>query len=286
MIQAAGLSGAIFTTDASGTVVNGNTQYASKCDVYLDGGPGPNAPAHAAGLPAGDYYFQVTDPNGSALLSTDPVSNRRFKVSSDGVIVQYTGVGGPAHPTGVESDHPELFAITIRLANTSCPTDFKDTPNNGGVYKVWVTRVADFVGNPALVDNACGNGCYHGFVPSKSKTDDFKAKATPVTTTFCLDLRKETPDHMVLSGWQFELTDPLGGQNTLSTDEHGQILKCGLPTGEYTVREIGQSGWHLVAVIVNGTPLPLPSLSYTFTTTSADSFVFITYQNEMDVLPN
>src|SRR5262249_23479211 len=92
-------SGAIFTTIPDGTIVNANTQYMSKCAVYLDGGPGPNAPAKAAGLPAGDYFFQVTDPNGSTLLSTDPVSNRRFRVSN-GVITAYTGVGGPVHPTG------------------------------------------------------------------------------------------------------------------------------------------------------------------------------------------
>src|SRR5262249_39573738 len=75
--QAAGVSGAIFTTTVNGTVVNAN-QYDSKCAVYLDGGPGPHAPAKAAGLPDGDYYFQVTDPSGAQLLSTDPVSNRRF----------------------------------------------------------------------------------------------------------------------------------------------------------------------------------------------------------------
>src|SRR4051812_29981340 len=71
------LSGAIFTTFPDGSIVNANVQYTSKCQVYLDGGPGPNAPAGAAGLPAGDYYFQVTDPSGKKLLSTDSVSNRR-----------------------------------------------------------------------------------------------------------------------------------------------------------------------------------------------------------------
>ena len=55
--NAAGLSGAIFTTVADGSVVNANRQYQSKCDVYLDGGPGPNAPAKAAGLPDGSILF-------------------------------------------------------------------------------------------------------------------------------------------------------------------------------------------------------------------------------------
>src|SRR5579872_612205 len=151
----AGLSGAIFTTTSGGTVVNAN-QYDSKCSVYLDGGPGSKAPASAAGLPDGDYYFQVTDPNGSTLLSTDPVSNRSFHVSG-GVITAYTGTGGPPHPTGLDQDRSKQGAITIQLANSTCPTDFLDSPNPGNVYKVWATPVASFQGNPANVDNPCGS---------------------------------------------------------------------------------------------------------------------------------
>src|SRR5262245_6717563 len=120
----AGPSGAIFTTVGDGSRVNAN-HFESKCAVHLDGGPGPNAPAHAAGLPDGEYYFQVTDPSGKNLLSTDVVSNRRFRVTN-GVIVAYTGVGGLVHPTGVDRDHSELGAIVIRLANASCPADFLD----------------------------------------------------------------------------------------------------------------------------------------------------------------
>ena len=61
---AAAPRGAIFTTTVDGSAVNANL-YESKCSVYLDGGPGPNAPAGAAGLPDGEYYFQVTDPSGN-----------------------------------------------------------------------------------------------------------------------------------------------------------------------------------------------------------------------------
>src|ERR1700676_1913171 len=129
---AAGLTGAIFTTNSNGTVVNGN-QYDSPLSVYLNGGPGPHAPAHAAGLPDGDYYFQVTDPSGQQLLSTDPVANRRFTVSG-GVIVANVGLGGPAHMTYPnQNDLPG--GMTIALANSSCPSDFKASPNNGGAYK-------------------------------------------------------------------------------------------------------------------------------------------------------
>ena len=81
------VSGGIFTTEFDGTVVNGNTKYQFKEDVYLDGGPPPNAPAFAAGLPEGDYYFQVTDPSGKDLLSSDNINCRRVHVNEFGVIV-------------------------------------------------------------------------------------------------------------------------------------------------------------------------------------------------------
>src|SRR5467141_1690397 len=56
-------SGAVFTTDENGTRVNQNV-YDEKKDVYIDGGPGPNAPQTAAGLDDGNYYFQVTGTDG------------------------------------------------------------------------------------------------------------------------------------------------------------------------------------------------------------------------------
>lgn len=235
----AGVSGAIFTTTVNGSVVNAN-QYDSKCAVYLDGGPGANAPAQAAGLPDGDYYFQVTDPNGSQLLSTDPVSNRRFHVTG-GVITAFTGTGGPAHPAGIDQDHSDLGAITIGLANSGCPTDFLNSPNNGNVYKVWVTPTSSFNGNPANVDNVCGNGCFHGFVPSQSKTDNFKATPAP-TATFCLTIQKQffdgTTNSLDLLGWGMNVTDPFGVTNHYVTDSiSGQVTVCQLSLGTYTVTE-------------------------------------------------
>ena len=53
--SATAISGAIFTTDQTGTVVDGNN-YNAKADVYLDGGPN-NAPGCNGGaLENGDYY--------------------------------------------------------------------------------------------------------------------------------------------------------------------------------------------------------------------------------------
>src|SRR6266542_4165096 len=76
-------SGAIFTTVADGSEVNLN-QFPAKEAVYLDGGPG--APATAAGLDDGSYVFQVTDPPGKRLLSTDAARCRQFTVSG-GLII-------------------------------------------------------------------------------------------------------------------------------------------------------------------------------------------------------
>jgi hypothetical protein len=153
------LSGAIFTTDATGVPVNLNI-YAAKQDVYLNGGPGINAPDSAAGLPAGTYSFQVTDPSGKTLLSTDPVACRRFTVNDSGVIEAVVATGGCEHATGADG---EDGGATVQLV------PYADTPNNGGVYKVWVSPTA-------LLDcSAPGNK--HCFVPRYSKTDNFKVRS-------------------------------------------------------------------------------------------------------------
>lgn len=267
----AATSGAIFTTVVDASIVNANTQYTSKCQVYLDGGPGANAPAGAAGLPDGLYYFQVTDPSGGTLLSTDPVNNRQFKVAG-GVITAYTGTGVPApHLTGVDVPHSSAGAITVSMANANCPSDFADSPNNGGVYKAWVTPVASFVGDPTQVDNACGNGCYHGFTRSDSKTDNFKVQATQ--PTFCLQVSK------ILNGvpglnWPITVTDPLGTVSNLFTNNvDGTLSDCGLTAGTYTVGEGLLPGSMLLGVTLNGSPTGSTTATFTWAATNPNPVV-------------
>src|SRR5439155_23033000 len=91
----ASVSGAIFTTSATGTTVNGNI-YDAKANVYLTGGPQNQ---HDPGLvPPGDYYFQVTDPSGAVLLSTNPIACRQVTVHLHG---RGIGVcGSRAHSNG------------------------------------------------------------------------------------------------------------------------------------------------------------------------------------------
>jgi hypothetical protein len=152
------VSGAIFTTNWNSTFVNANV-YDFKEDVYLNGGPRPNAPCTAAGLPDGDYYFQVTDPSGSQLLSLDGIGDRLVTVAG-GLIIGYSG------PHGIGMGKCVGFNglnITVQLY------PFLPTPNPGGEYKAWMTKVGDY-------DITKGS---FGFIPSKSKTDNFKV-ASPV----------------------------------------------------------------------------------------------------------
>ena len=195
------VSGAIFTTTVDGSRVNANI-YAAKTDVYLDGGPSGNAPSSSAALPEGDYFFQVTDPSGKTLLSTDHVSCRKIHINADGVIDQiYAGTNyvknGPGnmwsavacqHAQGVDQDHAALGAITVQLF------PYLDTPNNGGEYKAWVTPIAAYTGDPAYVPHPNDDDVHdvghqgsnaYGFVHNRTKTDNFKIKipGTPEAPT-------------------------------------------------------------------------------------------------------
>jgi len=205
-------SGAIFTTLPDGSEVNFN-HYASKDLVYLDGGPGPGAPQTAAGLDAGTYVFQVTDPSGKVLLSTDNARCRQFTVA-EGIITGVTPSGSCKHVTGVDVDHG---AVTVQLM------PYNDTPNPGGVYKVWVTRVEDYLlgaqllgypGNTGLDVVDVGNkpGDRHGFIPAHSKTDNFKVKEQPIVE---IDTRfYDSATGNILDGLGITWIDTLGASNT------------------------------------------------------------------------
>lgn len=155
------LSGAIFTTTYGGITVNGNI-YDHRGDVYLNGGPQPNAPCTSAGLPDGDYYFQVTNPSGSLLLSLDAITEREVHISG-GVITNYLGA---THTLGSGKCSG---AISVGLA----PFDFTDNP--GGEYKTWMTPVGSY---------SPGNGTF-GFISSASKTDNFKVREKPCIGEGC-----------------------------------------------------------------------------------------------------
>jgi hypothetical protein len=254
------LTGAIFTTVADGSEVNFNI-YPSKDAVYLDGGPGPGAPQGAAGLPDGSYVFQVTNPSGKTLLSTDQAGCRQFTVLN-GIInsVQPAIDFGCPHVTGTDVDHG---ATTVQLF------PFNDTPNNGDEYKAWATSLANYLaGCEALgVSNGldvvdCGfangqNGSKHGFIPGDSKTDNFKVKgqvAPEIDTRFHGDV-----SNALLDGRMISWTDTLGAQNqkwsylNLALDVHHEAHVEAPEIGTHLIRIDNQAGCSVDDVTVTNT---------------------------------
>jgi hypothetical protein len=132
-IFAAPLPGAIFTTDPTCSGVDLNI-YASKGDVYLNGGP---AHPGAASLPDGSYYVRVTNPGGSLLLGTSVGS----------------GDPTPFVVSGGVANCIQLCSVLISGGNPDPACGYDDTDNPGGEYKVWVSTVSTFDNNSTKTDN-------------------------------------------------------------------------------------------------------------------------------------
>ena len=183
------INGSIYTTDAKGVVENVFTNAKA---VYLAGGPGPNAGCSGNGLPDGSYYFQITDPSGSALLTPESIDNRRISVSG--------GVFSAA-PGGRSTRNGPCGSKIVQL------TPFEPSPNSGDEYKVWLIAVADYV----------PGGPNHGFSSSRSKTDSFKLRGgKPVeqaliegTVFYDIDgdgiFDPSVPDEAPIPGWRVEI---------------------------------------------------------------------------------
>jgi hypothetical protein len=124
--------------------------FEDKCDAYLVVGQEEGPPR----LPDGDYFLQVTDVSGEALLSSDEVRFRQFRVA-DGVIGDVSGQGD--HALGSDS---VSGGATVQF----CP--FADSLDSSGMYEVWVTRVDDFEGDVEAVDSSAGDS--HGFLAVRS----------------------------------------------------------------------------------------------------------------------
>ncbi|ABV87100.1 hypothetical protein [Shewanella pealeana] len=276
-IGANALSGAIFTTTDDGGIVNENVRYGSKLEVYLDGGPRMNAPASAAALPDGNYYFQVTDPSGKDLLSRDHISCREIKIEN-GVITEYPGAGGTnyvkqkgvwqavscteyptngnktmaVHEFNSDIDHggDPLHAMVIQLY------PYDDTPNNGGVYKAWITPVGDYdpinefddgggmgaANQPNQEGYQAGN--FHGFIPRFAKTDNFKVKEKKPQFGIIalrnyhdanLNCRLDLGEKFIWQ-WQYGIEDGLNVRNADNTNDESS----GDPTTILLKEALGQ----------------------------------------------
>src|SRR6266480_6737476 len=131
--------GAIWTTDPLCTGVDLNI-YGSKGDVSLNGGP-----AHGTALPPGDYYVQVTDPNGGCVLGTSVGASLQtpFHVNADG------------STNCIQLCTALINGLTTcyvnQVADSGC--GYNDTGNPGGEYKVWVSMDPTFPNNSSKTDN-------------------------------------------------------------------------------------------------------------------------------------
>lgn len=232
-VQAEAISGAIYTSVVDGSTVNANL-YQHKADVYLNGGPPLNAPCSAGGLDDADYFFQVTSPDGKKLLSQDKVFERKFRVSG-GVVTQYLGT---THGVGT-GNCPG--AISIQLV------PYADTPNNGGVYKVWVTRVSDYVRYCPVAARGKKDCGLAGFVPGNTKTDNFRVRNTGGTSTRTGNLIVSKyydanangawdAGELPLADWPMTVT-PNVTPATQPTGQMGQAFWTEVRPGDYVVQE-------------------------------------------------
>ena len=128
------ISGAIFTTDSACDATNLNI-YMNKQQVFLGGGPGMEG---AAGLPDGEYYVKVTEPNGALLGTSIGAADETPVVVVNGEFVECYG----------------LCDILVRAGDgqgNGCGYD--TTSNPGGEYKAWVSQDANFANSLSKTDN-------------------------------------------------------------------------------------------------------------------------------------
>jgi len=121
--KALALTGAVFTSNFDGTGIDLNI-YDSKDAVYLTGGPCQGG-SHLAD---GDYYFEITSPNG-VLLSNDSIGDRFITVDGGFIVSTSSHV---THDVACTSDP----GITVKLM------PYDDTPNPGGEYKLTVATAS------------------------------------------------------------------------------------------------------------------------------------------------
>jgi hypothetical protein len=241
MAHAASISGAIFTSDVDGNV-NVN-HYAAKTDVYLNGGP-TNANCDAAAIPDGTYVFQITNPSGSVVLSSDTIDHREFTVV--GGVIQ----SAVDHVTSVVD--PPCAGVRVQMF------PFDDTPNNGGVYKAWITRKSDYIAN--------GNT----FKNSDSKTDNFHVLEPAPPEKSALNVYKFydknangewDQDEIPLFGWMMTAANGFGyaaQQLTESPDGLTRFDNLDSLENPYSVQEGNPGGtWHQSALIIDGASQPV-----------------------------
>ncbi len=228
------ISGSIATV-ASGSPAVPQQIFGRRQDVFLAGGPVSTPCRFAEYLSDGKYYFQVTDPSGTQLLSTDPVSERAVTVKA-GVIASYDGA------THAADGKTACGSLAVNLM------PFADAGSRKAAYVAWLTPAANFDGSVAAVDSVCGAGCFHGFHPELSRTFAFRVEdKKSCEPTFCVSGVKfldangngtHESDEVGLAGVEIRVVNESGVLLSGLTGPDGSFRICGLTdSGAFKVSE-------------------------------------------------
>ena len=166
-------TGAIFTTDSTCTGVNINL-FASKADVYLDGGPAGGG----SGLPDGSYYVQVTEPNGTVLGKS--------------LTTVVTVIGGEFVSCY------QLAAIVLSASSGFTTPGYDTTSNPGGEYKVWVSTDSNFPNDSSKTDN----------FKVEEENPPQPAKLN-VIKFYDANANGENDDGQLITGWKVRIQDSI-----------------------------------------------------------------------------
>ena len=237
-------------TVAAGSPASPEQVFGRRQDVFLAGGPvsttsgcplvGPPC-LFAQYLPDGKYYFQVTDPSGTELLSTDPVAERAVTVQG-GVIFSYDG------STHATDGRTAFGSLAVGLM------PFDDAGSRKAAYVAWLTPAENFDGSVTAVDSICGAGCFHGFRPELSRAVGFRVEdKKSCEPTFCVSGVKfadangnGSPDsgEAGLEGVEIRVANESGVLLEGISGPDGSFRICGLTdSGAYRVSETVPFGY-------------------------------------------
>ncbi len=206
--SAAGLNGAIFTTEVSCDGTNVNI-FDDKSDVHLDGGPHHEG---SAGLDDGQYYVRVTEPGGDVLGTSVGATIEQPAIVVGGSFVECYNLED------------------ILIKNSDATGGYDDTTNGGGVYKVWVCVENTF--DTCKTDNFKVKPASTGSISGTKWNDDNG------------DGNFEGGE-VGIEDWVIELYESDGTTliDTITTDEDGDYFFEDLDAGDYVVCEVQQEGW-------------------------------------------
>ncbi len=178
--KAAGFSGAVYTTDSACSGIDLNI-YADKESVYLNGGPSHPG---AAGLPDGEYFVKVTEPNGTVLGTSVGSSDETPAVVVDGDFVTCY----------------QLSAILVKVSDATGGYD--DTSNPAGEYKVWVSSDVNFANSFSKTDNFKIDSDDNG-----GEDPDPESGELNVLKFYDANANGINDDGILIDGWEIRIQD-------------------------------------------------------------------------------